>query len=104
MDFFVCQCDTIRGLKNHIPIGNIKDQNEAVSKARDIAVGAEKGVTFGLFTQDGVAICGWKVLPDGKLRDEPADIIQDMCGVCSGSFDFAKGQADVLRNARENKQ
>ena len=77
MDFLVCQCG-IRGLESRIPIENIKDQNEAVSKARDIANDFKKGATVGLFTRDGVAICGWKVLPDGKLRDEPADIIQDM--------------------------
>ena len=93
MEFLVCQCDTIRGLESHIPIENIKDQDEAVSKARDIANDFKEGDTVGLFTQDGVAICGWKVLPDGKLRDEPADIIQDKCRVGPGSFDFAKRQA-----------
>lgn len=92
MDFLVCQCDCDVDLEIHTPIENMKDQYEAVSKARDIALGTKEGATVGLFSRDGVAICGWKVLPDGKLRDEPADTIQDVCGVGPGSFDFAKRQ------------
>ena len=92
MDFLVCQRDTIRDSEFHIPLENMKDQDEAVSKARDIANDFKEGDTVGLFTQDGVAIRGWKVLSGGKLRNEPADIIQDKCRVYPGSFDFAKSQ------------
>ena len=95
MEFLVCKCG-LQGLQIHIPLESIKDQVEAVSKARDIALGTKEGATVGLFTRDAIAICGWKVLPDGKLRDEPADIIQDKFGVGPGSFDFAKKQADAL--------
>lgn len=82
----------------------MKDQDEAVSKARDMAINTKEGATVGLFTRDAIAICGWKILSDGKLRDELANSIQYMCGVGTGSFEFAKKQADALRKARENKQ
>ena len=103
MDFLVCKCG-LQGLQIHIPLESIKDQVEAVSKAKDIAIGTKEGATVGLFTRDSVVICGWKVLSGGELRNEPADSIQDMCGVGPGNFDFAKRQADALRKARDNKQ
>ena len=102
MDFLVCKCG-LKGLQVHIPLENMKVQDEAVSKARDMAINTKEGATVGLFTRDATAICGWKVLSGGKLRDEPANRIQYICGVGSGSFDFAKKQADALRKARKNK-
>lgn len=103
MDFLVCKCG-LQGLQLHIPLENLKDQDEAVSKTRDIAINTKEGITVGLFTRDATAICGWKVLLGGKLRVEPADNIQYMCGIGPGSFDFAKKQADALRKTRDNNQ
>ena len=39
-----------------------KNQDEAISKARDMAIDTKEGATVGLFTRDATAICGWKVL------------------------------------------
>lgn len=103
MDFLVCK-GGLQGLQLHIPLENMKDQDEAVSKAKDMAVDTKEGATVGLFTRDATAICGWKVLSGGKLRDEPADAIKYMFRVGPGSFDFAKKQADEIRRAKGKKQ
>ena len=102
MDFLVCKCG-IQGLEIHIALENIKDKDEAVSKAKEIALHTKYGATVGLFTRDADAICGWKVMKDGKLRNEPADMIQYTCGVGPGSFESSKRQAEERRKSRDSK-
>jgi len=57
MDFLVY----IRGLQvlqPQIPLENMKDQDEAISKARDMAINTKESATIRLFTRDATAICG----------------------------------------------
>ena len=103
MDFLVCKCG-LQGLSIHIPLEDIASQEEAISKARDIAMKTKEGATVGLFTRDANAICGWKICKSGKLRDESAEQIKYFCDVGPGSFDFAKKQADELRRFHEDKE
>jgi len=100
MDYLICKCGVYVGLKIDKPLENIKDNEEAIYKAREIALETKEGATIGLFTRDGHPICGWKVMKDDKLRDEPVDVIEQMCGVGPGSFDLAKKQADKMRRAK----
>jgi len=104
MDYIVCKCGVYAGLKKNIPLENIKDDEEAICKAREIALETKEGATIGLFKRNGHTICGWKVLKDHKLREETADVIEQICGVGPDSFDFAKREADKIRKARENKR
>jgi hypothetical protein len=103
MDYLICKFGVYAGLKIDIPLENIKDDEEAIYKAREIALETKEGATIGLFTRDGHPICGWKVMKDDKVTDEPVDVIEQMCGVAPDSFDLAKRQADKIRKARENK-
>jgi len=93
MDFLVCIYGQ-PGFQFRKLLEGIKDENEAISKARDIALNAKKGAIVGLFTRDGRAICGWKVIEDAKLINEPVEEIQFMCNVNSGTSESAKKHAD----------
>lgn len=99
MDFLVCKSG-LQGLELHIPLENLKDADEALSMARDMASGTKERSIVGLFTRDGTAICGWSVLPGGKLREETVQTIQHRCGVGPGSFEFAKNQGEARRQKR----
>lgn len=102
MDFLVCQCGLL-GLHVHKLLEGIKDENEAISEARDIALHTKEGAKVGLFTRDGRAICGWKVMEDGKLRNEPIEEIQFKCGVDSGTFEFVKKHAYKHPKSRNDR-
>jgi len=102
MDFLVCQCGPL-GYGNYIPLENIKNEEEAISKAQDIALETKEGFLVGLFTRDAVAVCGWKTIEDGKLKKETAEVMQNSCGVGPGTFEFAKINIEKLRKAREEK-
>ena len=104
MEYLVCKCGLRLDLGSNIPLEDIKDEEEAISKAQQIAIQTKEGATVGLFTRDANAICGWKVLKDAKLRDEPVDVVEQMCGVESGTFDLAKREADKIHKSSKDKQ
>ena len=104
MDYLVCKCGLGLGLGCNIPLENIKDEEEAISKAQQIAIQTKEGATVGLFTRDANVICGWKVLKDAKLRGEPVDVVKQMCGVESGNFDLAKREVDKYHKSSKDKQ
>jgi hypothetical protein len=100
MDFFVCKraCGDIRqrSLSNNV-LTNVNDITEAISRARDIALGARKGVTVGLFTADGKPVYGWKVIEEGKLKYQDIEVIQDVFyNVSLEDFKLAK-RLDEIR-------
>lgn len=103
MEFILCKCGPL-GLDVHIPLEDIENKEEAISKAHEIALQTKERVLVGLFTRDGDPLAGWKVLNDNKLRKEPLDTLQSACGVGQGTYEYAKKQADEIRRARENKQ
>jgi hypothetical protein len=103
MDFLVSKSCPL-GLEIHIPLENIEDEKEAILKASEIARGTKEGCTVGLFTRDGHAIRGWKVLAGGKVRNEDASVIAENCFVGPDSFDSAKRQAERLPKARAKKK
>ena len=103
MDYLVCFCGVYPGLSSNLPLADLKDEDEAISKAREIAVQFKEGITVGLFTRDADAICGWTVMKDSKLKDESLEVIQQTFYVVPGSFDLAKRQAEEIRKARERK-
>ena len=100
MDFLLCKNGPF-GLSIHIPLEDISSQEEAITKAKDIALVTKEGITLGLFTKDAEAICGWKVMKDNKLREENIEEMQYLFGVTSNSFDFAKRQARERRKSQE---
>lgn len=102
MDFLVCQC-ALQGLHIHKLLEGIKDDNEAISEARDIALHTKEGATVGLFTRHGRAICGWKVMEGGKLRNKPIEEIQFKCGLDSGTFEFVKKHAHKRAKAHNDR-
>jgi len=102
MDFLVCQCGPI-GYGKYIPIENIKNKEEAISKAKDIALQTREGFLVGLFTRDGNAICGWKTIEGGKLKKESEEVMQNSCGVGPGTFEFAKKNVEKQKKTLEEK-
>ena len=104
MDYLVCKCGLGLGLRRYILLENIKDEEEAILKAQQIAIQTKEGATVGLFTRDANAICGWEVLKDAELRNEPVNVVEQMCGVKSGDFDLAKREADKIHKASKDKQ
>jgi len=103
MDFLVCKSGLL-GLEIHVALEDVKDQEEAISKAKDIALHTKAGFTVGLFTREGDAICGWKVLGGGKMRNEDISVIRQKCFVGPESFDSAKRQAERLPKALAKKK
>jgi translation initiation factor IF-2 len=103
MDFLVCKSGLL-GLEIHVALEEVKDQEEAISKAKDIALHTKEGFTVGLFTREGDAICGWKVLAGGKLRKEDISVIRQKCFVGPGSFESAKRHGERLRKASAKKK
>lgn len=104
MDYLVCLCGVYPGLSSNLPLADLKDEDEAISQAREIAVKCKEGITVGLFTRDADAVCGWTVMKDSKLKDESLEVIQQTLHVGPGSFDLAERQAEEIRKARERKK
>jgi len=102
MDFLVCICG-LPGLQNYMTLEEIKDEQEAVSQVKEIALHTKVGSTIGLLSRDGGAICGWKVMEGGKLRNETIEEIQFKCGVGPDTFELAKREAEKRRKVRKDK-
>ena len=98
MDFLVCLkgCGIKRMLQIDIPLTDVEDRTEAISKAREIAIAKEEGTMVALFTRDAEPICGWKVMEGDELKDEPIGVIQDRFNVSPENFKLAKRQKDAL--------
>ena len=98
MDFLVSWngCGIRRMVSIDKALTDVEDETEAISKAREFALGANEGMVA-LFTRDGEPICGWKVMEGGKLRDEPIDWIQNRFNVSPENFERAKRQGDEMR-------
>lgn len=96
MEFLVCTCGPV--MSEHATLQDIADEDEAVSKAKAMALAAKDGMVV-LFKRDGTAICGWEVLEDGPrdLPREIIDVIGQKCNVTPESFDSAKKAADKRR-------
>jgi translation initiation factor IF-2 len=100
MDFLVCRYGLrdYSGVVIYTALENVKDQEEAVSKAKQFAQATREGATVALFTRDGdEAICGWKVTEGGRLKSEDVQTIKDACRPGVGAFELAKRQAEETK-------
>jgi len=58
-----------------------------------------------LFTRDAEPICGWKVIEQGKLKDESIQVIQDIFfGVSPENFNMAKRQQEEFERRQKDKE
>ncbi len=103
MDFLVCICNPM-GLETHVPVEDINGEEEAVSQAKEMALGTKEGTKIVLFTREGNTMCAWKMTKGGRLRTLAAEEIQGVCAVGPGAFEFAKRQRDKLKNGRGTKR
>ena len=80
MEFFIAEELGRSSLRFYPQIPDVKDQHEAISKAREHAQNRAESSTVGVYMldSDGVPhpIDGWTVLRNGKLRREPLDAIE----------------------------
>jgi hypothetical protein len=107
MDFLICEKGS--GIERMLQIDkaltNIEDTEEAISKAREIATETKEGVRVALFTRDGKPICGWKVIEQGKLKDESIQEIQDIFfSVSPENFNMAKRQQEEIEGRQKDKE
>ncbi|GEM_PF-1346418 len=103
MDFLVCKC-SLSGLEVHVPIENLSDERQAVLRAEKIAIVTKEGSKVVLFTREGDAMCGWKVMSGGRVRSLAMDEMQGVCRVDSGSFELAKRQTERLKKASQSQR
>jgi hypothetical protein len=98
MHFLVCQCGAVV-MSYHTPLPDVVDEDEAVSKAKAMALTQKEGMVV-LFKRDGTAICGWEVSKDGptEMVREIIDVIGEKCNVTPESFDAAKNEAGKRRH------
>ena len=92
-------------LQLDIPLTDVEDRTEAISKAREIATGTKEGVMVALFTRDAEPICGWKVIEGSELKDEYIEVIQNIFfGVSPENFNMAKRQKEERERRRRDKE
>ncbi len=74
-------------------LDDVKDKTEAIGEAKKIALDkGKKGATVGLFVKEEpttcYAICGWKVLGEGKLSELPTCEVEEILQVYPADFEI----------------